>query len=76
MLQSAPPEFAWFYVSPAGRFGAYAPGERTGRYRVGTDVLLVAENGECRPSGEDLAVAVLDEIEHPAHDRERFHVAY
>jgi len=75
-LQSAPAELAWFYISPAGGFGAFAPGEHTGRYRVEKDVLLTDENGESRLSGEDLAVAVLDEIERPAHHRERFHVAY
>jgi putative NADH-flavin reductase len=75
-LQNAPSELAWFYISPAGGFGAYAPGEATGQYRVGSDVLLVDENGESRLSGEDLALAVVDEIERPAHDRQRFHVAY
>lgn len=75
-LENAPAGLAWFYVSPAGGFGAYAPGERTGEYRVGGDVLLVDDSGESRLSGEDLAVAVLDEIERPAHNRERFHVAY
>jgi putative NADH-flavin reductase len=75
-LQNAPAELSWFYVSPAGGFGAYAPGERTGQYRVGKDVLLVDDSGESRLSGQDLAVAVLDEIERPAHHRERFHVAY
>ena len=75
-LQKAPAELSWFYVSPAGGFGAYAPGERTGQYRVGEDVLLVDDSGESRLSGQDLAVAVVDEIEHPAHHRERFHVAY
>ncbi|MFD3443461.1 NAD(P)-dependent oxidoreductase [Microbacteriaceae bacterium 4G12] len=75
-LQKAPAELSWFYVSPAGGFGAYAPGERTGQYRVGKDVLLVDDSGESRLSGQDLAVAVVDEIERPAHHRERFHVAY
>ncbi len=75
-LQNAPAELSWFYISPAGGFGAYAPGEHTGRYRVGKDVLLVDEKGNSSISGEDLAVAVVDEIERPAHDRERFHVAY
>jgi hypothetical protein len=75
-LQKAPSALAWFYISPAGGFGAYAPGEATGRYRVGADVLLTDENGESRLSGEDLALAVVDEIERPAHDRRRFHVAY
>ena len=53
----------WFFVSPAGGFGAFAPGERTGAYRVGGDVLLTDENGDSNLSGQDLAVALVDEIE-------------
>ncbi|MEV7693236.1 NAD(P)H-binding protein [Microbacterium sp. NPDC089189] len=66
----------WFYVHPAGGFGAWAPGERTGSYRDGGDVLVVDDNGESFISGADLAVAVLDEIESPKHSRERFTVGY
>lgn len=66
----------WFFVSPAGGFGAYAPGERTGSYRVSDEVLLVDEKGDSALSAEDLGVAVVDEIEKPAHHRARFHVAY
>lgn len=66
----------WFYIHPAGGFGAWAPGERTGSYRDGGDVLVVDENGDSFISGADLAVAVLDEIETPRHSRERFSVGY
>jgi len=66
----------WFYIHPAGGFGAWAPGERTGSYRDGGDVLVVDENGDSFISGADLAVAVLDEIETPRHSRERFTVGY
>jgi putative NADH-flavin reductase len=66
----------WFFVSPAGGFGSYAPGERTGSYRVGGDVLLTDAEGNSYISGEDLAVALVDEIETPAHRRARFTVAY
>lgn len=66
----------WFYVHPAGGFGAWAPGERTGTYRDGGDVLVVDEAGQSYISGADLAVAVLDEIETPRHHRERFTVGY
>ncbi|HOQ52468.1 MAG TPA: NAD(P)H-binding protein [Micropruina sp.] len=66
----------WFFVSPAAGFGAYAPGERTGHYRVGGDVLLVDEAGRSDISGADLAIAIVDEIERPAHHRRRFTVAY
>jgi putative NADH-flavin reductase len=66
----------WFFLSPAGGFGAYAEGERTGTYRVGGDVLLTDAEGASFVSGADLAIAVVDEIEHPAHSRQRFTVAY
>lgn len=66
----------WFFVSPAGGFGAYAPGERTGTYRVSDDLLLVDEAGNSALSAEDLGVAIVDEVEKAAHHRARFHVAY
>ena len=66
----------WFYVHPAGGFGAWAPGERTGSYRVGGDVLVTDAEGESFISGRDLGVAVVDEIEDPKHSRERFTVGY
>lgn len=66
----------WFYIHPAGGFGAWAPGERTGSYRDGGDVLVVDEAGESYISGADLAVAVVDEIENSAHSRRRFTVGY
>lgn len=66
----------WFFVSPGAGFGGHNPGERTGAYRVGDDVLLTDENGDSFISGPDLGVAVVDEIDHPAHSRRRFTVAY
>ena len=66
----------WFYVSPAAEFGSWAPGERTGTYRSGEDVLLTDGDGKSYISGADFGVAILDEIEHPAHSRRRFGVAY
>lgn len=75
-LKAAPEQLDWFYVSPAAGFGAWVPGEATGRYRVSDDVLLVDENGDSMISGADLAMAVVDEFERPAHRRTRFHVAY
>lgn len=75
-LQTRAGDRDWFYIHPAGGFGAWAPGERTGSYRDGGDVLVVDENGDSFISGADLAVAVLDEIETPRHSRERFTVGY
>ncbi|MBA3833468.1 MAG: NAD(P)H-binding protein [Chthoniobacterales bacterium] len=64
---------AWTYLSPPGML---EPGERTGRYRLGADTLLVDEGGVSRISMEDLAVAMLDEAEAPKHVRRAFTVGY
>ena len=66
----------WFFLSPAAGFGSFAPGEAMGTYRVGGDVLLSDESGTSFISGEDLALALVDEIETPVHRRTRFTVAY
>ncbi|HWM82012.1 MAG TPA: NAD(P)H-binding protein [Pseudolabrys sp.] len=66
----------WFFVSPAANFGAHAPGEATGRYRIGGDVVLRDANGDSELSAPDLALAVVEEIERPVHRRRRFTVAY
>ena len=63
----------WTFLSPAANFG---PGERTGRYRLGGDTLLRDTAGESRISYEDLAWAMVDELEEPHHRRERFSIAY
>ena len=63
-------------VSPAGGFGSYNPGEFRGEYRVGGDVLLTDAEGNSDISGADFGVAIVDEIEVPAHRRKRFTVAY
>lgn len=67
------PELDWTFLSPAAKIG---PGERTGRFRLGSDQLLVDESGNSRISVEDYAVAMIDELERPAHSRMRFCVAY
>jgi uncharacterized protein len=66
----------WFFIHPAGGFGFWNPGERTGVYRDGGDVIVTDDNGESYISGADFAVAVLDEIENPKHTGERFTVGY
>lgn len=66
----------WFFIHPAGGFGNWAPGERTGTYRDGGPVLVTDENGESFISGPDLGVAFIDEIENPKHHRENFAVGY
>ena len=63
----------WTFLSPAANFG---PGERTGRYRLGGDTLMRDAKGESRVSYEDLAWAMVDELEEPQHSRKRFSIAY
>lgn len=75
-LQASTSSADWFYVSPAAGFGSYAPGERTGHFRVGGDTLLSDDEGNSFISGADFAVAFVDEIETPRHHRQRWSVAY
>jgi putative NADH-flavin reductase len=63
----------WSFISPSMFLG---PGERTGKFRLGKDDLLVAENGESKISYDDLAVAILDELEQNKHVRQRFTAGY
>lgn len=66
-------ELEWTFLSPPASIAA---GERTGHYLVGKDQLLKNKEGESKISTQDYAVAMLDELEHPQHVRERFTVAY
>jgi putative NADH-flavin reductase len=72
-LKQEPEGLDWTFVSPSMFFG---PGERTGVFRLGTEELLVAEDGKSSISYEDFAVALVDEIEAPKHNRGRFTVGY
>ncbi|MGO4128531.1 NAD(P)-dependent oxidoreductase [Inquilinus sp. YAF38] len=63
----------WTFLSPSA---VIAPGERTGKFRLGGDQLLVGADGQSRISQEDYAVALIDELEKPAHTRQRFTVGY
>jgi hypothetical protein len=64
----------WTYFSPAAFF---EPGQRTGKFRLGTNQLLTDENGKwSHISFEDYAVGLVDELEHPAHERSRFTIGY
>lgn len=63
----------WTFISPSALF---VPGERTGKFRLGGDQLLTDAEGKSRISFEDFAVALVDELENPAHSRGRFTVGY
>jgi putative NADH-flavin reductase len=63
----------WSFLSPSALI---QPGERTGKFRLGKDQLLVDANGNSAISAEDYAIALVDELEKPAHSRQRFTVGY
>lgn len=56
----------WVYLSPPA---ILEPGTRTGRYRRGTTTLLTDADGRAAGSAEDLAVAVVDELERPGAEQ-------
>ncbi|HSZ17750.1 MAG TPA: NAD(P)-dependent oxidoreductase [Terracidiphilus sp.] len=63
----------WTCLSPAALI---QPGERTGKFRLGTTQLVTDGKGESRISAEDYAIALVDELEKPKHIRRQFTVAY
>lgn len=67
------PELEWSFLAPSAEM---QPGERTGKFRLGCDQLLTDANGQSRISVQDYAVAMIDELEKPAHIRQRFTVGY
>jgi putative NADH-flavin reductase len=69
----ADPDLDWTFLSPSADF---APGERTGHFRLGGDQLLRDAQGESHISMEDFAIAMVDEVEKHAHSRQRFTVGY
>ena len=67
------PSLEWSFLSPSADL---APGQRTGKFRLGKDQMLNDANGQSRISTQDYAVAMIDEVEKPAHIRQRFTVGY
>lgn len=51
-------------------------GERTEQFRVGDEHLIFDADGKSAISEEDFAVAILDEVQAPRHERQQFCVAY
>jgi putative NADH-flavin reductase len=62
----------WTFLSPPAML---QPGQRTGRYRLGEDQLLMDGDKPAGISVQDLAVALVDELEQPRHLRRRFTAA-
>ena len=64
---------AWTFLSPSAQL---YPGERTLKFKLGKDQLIVDENGESKISTQDYAAAMLDELENPRHHQQRFTIGY
>ncbi|NER61831.1 NAD(P)H-binding protein, partial [Pseudomonas sp. MAFF212428] len=66
-------ELDWTFLSPSAEF---VEGERSGGYKVGKDHLLIGADGKSWITFADYAIALLDEVEKPAHTKQRFTVGY
>jgi putative NADH-flavin reductase len=73
LLLRAQTALNWTMLSPSA---VIAPGARTGVFRLGGEQLLTGADGSSRISVEDYAVAMIDELETPAHERQRFTAGY
>ncbi|MFJ9989166.1 NAD(P)-dependent oxidoreductase [Pseudomonas putida] len=67
------PVLDWTFLSPSAEF---VEGERSGRYTLGKDHLLIGADGKSWITFADYAIALIDELEKPAHTRQRFTVGY
>ncbi len=65
-------DVCWTFVSPAGDF--QAEGERTGKYILGGEELVLNERGESIISYADYAIAMVDEAVKGNHIRQRISV--
>ncbi|MCR5729010.1 MAG: NAD(P)H-binding protein [Ruminococcus sp.] len=62
----------WTYISPAGDF--QADGERTGKYLLGGEELILSSSGESVISYADYAIAMIDEVVNGDHIKQRIGV--
>lgn len=75
-ILKADKELEWTFLSPALEMHQGTSGERKGVYRSGLENPVFNEAGRSYISVEDIAVAIIDEVENPKHIRQRFTVAY
>lgn len=73
VLRASATDIDWTFISPPF---VIAPGERTGKYRVGGDTPLFDAEGNSHISNEDYAVALLDRIEKNDAPKRRITVGY
>lgn len=74
MLMAEPDELQWTFVSPAAVFGAFAPGDTTGSYRLGGEVAMFDDEGKSYITAGDFAKAIIDLVESGEHRREHVSV--
>ena len=67
----------WSFICPPASFaGGEVSYERTGKYRLGKDDVMMDKTGKPADiSVSDMAVAIVDDVEKKGHLRERFTVA-
>ena len=68
--------FDWLFFSPAIEMHPGITIGRTGKYRLGKTSPVFNEEGRSVLSVEDLAIAIVDELENKAHHQEQFTAAY
>ena len=66
-------ELDWTFLSPAINLH---PGERTGKFRLGTEQPVFNDEQKCEISVEDMAVAIVDELENNQFIKQRFTLGY
>ncbi|QMU28227.1 NAD(P)-dependent oxidoreductase [Adhaeribacter radiodurans] len=69
-------ELEWTFLSPAIEMHQGTSGERRGTYRLGLENPVYDENNRSIISVEDMAIAIVDDLENPKHIRQRFTVGY
>jgi putative NADH-flavin reductase len=74
-LPATPETLNWVFVSPAQAFGAFAPGDRLGEYRLGDDVAVAPGDGGAI-SAPDYATGFVDLIEQDNHRRAHVNLAH
>jgi uncharacterized protein len=72
-LLAAEPDLDWTFLCPSHDI---FEGERTGKFRLELDRMLVDADGKSSISVADYAIAMIDELENPRHSRKRFTVGY
>lgn len=66
-------DFDWTVLCPSTMI---VPGERTGKFRLDFDDLIVGPDGTSKISLEDFALAFVNELENPMYTGHRFTVGY